>query len=241
MIKVKGFGWKKVLVLVVALIFVFPAMTLAGANDFQQAMGALSMVKDINQTKPIMLDPLAKGKIDTVYLEISFGAEVPTDMDLIKKQLEEYFSQGGYTVVDKPEDAGYIIQVSIAKFLILKENKNSGFLSGIGSTLGGLAGLSMGAGLSSVAGMKVATEIGSAVGGAAADKAESGLAEALTGKKFSFMGKAEVTVTENLEENTKQYTGSYPLLGEIKDFNKEKMANIIAEKLNTTMVKTFKK
>lgn len=224
------------------LTIFFASVAFAGVDDAQQAMQSLSMAKQISQTTPLVLDPETKKQINTVYLEVINGSAVAFDVDMVKKALIDSFTNEGYNVVDSPEQAGYIVQISIGKLTVYQEKSSSGILSGIGSTLGGLFGLAVGVATGSSAGMQIGSQVGSTVGEKTGEVAENVALDAMLGKKFSYLGVADVNVTESFQEQKKEYKGNYPIVGKGKNITVEEFSSQIGKGLGELVVKaSFKK
>ncbi|MEM7819178.1 MAG: complement resistance protein TraT [Candidatus Aenigmatarchaeota archaeon] len=208
-----------------------PAPLQADVSEFAEAMRALGAVKSMNQIQPINLDPITREKIETVYIEVydSSGLGIPTDQ--LQEKLNRVFEQKGYTVVNSPSEAGYVIQISLTNIYFGKEKKGtSGIGSNVLSAVGGYAGLVLGMGAGSIIGMQIGSAIGSSLGGAIGEKAEETVMDALTGKKYQFFGTFDVKVIENYETQ-KTYTGKYPIAGKGNEFSVEKFIDDLSSSI----------
>lgn len=233
---------KRLTVFIAIVVFFISTTAFAEIDDAQQAVQALSMAKQMSQTTPVVLNPEAKKQIDTVYLEVINGSTVGLNVDAVKKELVDRFTSGGYKVVENPAEAGYVVQISIGKLTVYQEKSSSGLLSGIGSTLGGLFGLAAGVATGSTAGMEIGSKVGSAVGGAAGEVTETVALEAMLGKKFSYLGIADVNVVENFQEQKKEYKGNYPIAGKGKNITVDEFSSQVGKGLGDLLVgSSFKK
>jgi len=213
----------------------------AGVEELQHAMQVMQMVKEVTHTQPVILNPLVREKIEKLYLEVISSVPFQINTELIRQHLMKSFSRAGYTVVDDPVDAGYVVQVNITKFYHAEEKKSGGFLGAIGAQLGGYAGLVMGAGAGSAIGMQVGSKLGAALGEKAGETVEKTAKEAVMGKVYVYMGVATVNVIENFQGKMKEITGTYPLLGKGKGLVGDILSEAIARNLDVTLVKSFEK
>lgn len=125
---------------------------------------------------------------------------------------------------------------------VAHQEKSSGLLSGIGSTLGGLFGLAAGVAVGSTDGMEIGSKVGSTVGGATGEVVETVALEAMLGKKFSYLGIADVNVVENFQEQKKEYKGNYPIAGKGKNITVDEFSSQVGKGLGDLLVgSSFKK
>ncbi|MEM3370014.1 MAG: complement resistance protein TraT [Candidatus Micrarchaeia archaeon] len=210
---------KKLFVSLIA-VFMIAGVAYAGGEDFLSAMQAMQAIRDVSKSEAIMLNPEAKAKLKTVYVEVSNSSSVGIDTAKIKDAVTKSLTEKGYQVVDAADNAGYVVQIDLSKLNIIKEKKSNFFgslLGGITKTTIGIAGATVGA-LSGtgVAGTQIITQAGSTVGEAVGSAVGSGIDDALSGENYSYLGSVVVQVREKYTE-VKDYRGQYPLAGNSKE------------------------
>jgi len=201
-------------------VFMIAGVAYAGGEDFLSAMQAMQAIRDVSRSEVIMLNPEAKAKLKTVYVEVSNSSSVGIDTAKIKDAVTKSLTEKGYQVVETSDTAGYVVQIDLSKLNIIKEKKSNFFgslLSGIAKTTIGVAGATVGAfSGAGVAGTQIITQAGSTVGEAVGSAVGSGIDDALSGENYSYLGSVVVQVKEKHTE-VKDYRGQYPLAGNSKE------------------------
>lgn len=208
---------KKLLIALIA-VFMLAGTVYASGEDFLSAMQAMQAMRDISKSEAIMLNPEAKSKLKTVYIEVSNSSSVGIDTAKIKDAAVKPLTEKGYQVVDTPDTAGYIVQVDLSKLNIIKEKKSNFFGSlfgGIARTMVGTAGAVAGA-TTGIIGSQIITQTGSSVGEAVGNAVGSGIDDALSGENYSYLGSVVIQIKEKYTTE-KDYRGQYPLAGNSKE------------------------
>lgn len=66
------------------VIFILVGIAYAGGEDFLSAIQAMQAMRDVSKSEAIMLNPEAKAKLKTVYVEVSNSSSIKK---LAKKSL----------------------------------------------------------------------------------------------------------------------------------------------------------
>lgn len=228
------------LVLIISVLFSF-SISNAGTQEFAEAMRALNALKAMNQVKPLMLNPVAKEKISSVYVEVYDSTGTGFPVDLIRKKVEEDLAQKGYTITESPSTAGYIVQINFTNIYAGKPNKGT---SGVGASvlgsLTGYTGLTLGI-AGGPLGMMLGSSLGSAVGEAVGEKAEKAALDALQGGKYQFFGTVNIHVVKQIEDKRKEYDGTYPVVGNGEKFSMEDFSEKLVASLKQSALREFQK
>ncbi|MEM4134678.1 MAG: complement resistance protein TraT [Candidatus Micrarchaeia archaeon] len=202
------------------VIFILVGIAYAGGEDFLSAIQAMQAMRDVSKSEAIMLNPEAKAKLKTVYVEVSNTSSVNIEINRIKDAVTKSLTEKGYQIVDAADNAGYIVQIDLSKLNIIKEKKSNFFgslLGGIARTTIGIAGAAVGA-LSGagVTGTQIISQAGASVGEAVGSAVGSGIDDALSGENYSYLGSVVIQIKERYTE-VKEYRGQYPLAGNSKE------------------------
>lgn len=229
---------RKIFVFSLIILFLLSVNTFA-TEDFLSAIQGMQAIRDVSKTEPIMLDPESKGKIKTVYVEVSNSSNLNIDLDTIKNSAINVLKEKGYTLCEKPEECGYIVQIDLTKINIIKEKKSSFF----GSLLGGIAKTTLGI-AGALAGSKYGineSQIFSQVGASAGEMAGSAIGgnidNALSGENYSYLGSMLILIKEK-KESQKEYKGQYPLAGNSKEIEGS-FTNDLANKISKVIQSIF--
>ncbi len=113
---------KKIFISLIA-VFMITRVAYAGGEDFLSAIQAMQAMRDVSKSEAIMLNPEAKAKLKTVYVEVSNTSSVNIEINRIKDAVTKSLTEKGYQIVDAADNAGYVIQIDLSKLNIIKEKK----------------------------------------------------------------------------------------------------------------------
>ena len=178
---------KTIAKLVVLLAFVVFA---SGCAHMITAFENAELQTHFKMSDTIFLDPQTKAKNKTVFVATANTSELQeVDTAALQKSIEEKLANKGYSIVNNPNDAGYIIQVNIL---------NMDYAKVTGTHEGALEGALTGAGIGAILGNSrdTSTALGLAVG------VIGGIGGAIIGKAIkveTYIGAVDVQIQEKTD------------------------------------------
>ena len=139
------------------------SVLLSGCAGTLHVVNNLSLTTKVKTTSSIMLNARSLAKNKTVFVKVTNTSEMQ-EID-ISGILKQKMTSKGYTIVEDPSGAGYVIGVNVLFMDYIKDNGMSLDMMLAGAFGGGIAGSGIGRGLSSnLAGAGAGVLVGGVLG-----------------------------------------------------------------------------